>query len=393
MRYFLEALKNKYKKSPRAIRMLLIPIYRSYQYFIRTYNSLRPHVWLIRGNNESNGSFISLMYCGDFREKNYFIRVALSGQCSQTELGRIWIWSINNFIQNNKDSVDILIHDAPFRLYRGLKPRRCFCIPTWVQGDLDFSLIKFNSNSIIDDVKRIRKNGYVFEIMRNRIHLKRFYKEMYVPYATERYGEELELESFENFIHKPQRIETLLVKKGEMYASGINICYKNNIIILKLIGVNTIAKGLVRSGAIQALYYFLSVYLKNKKYKRIILGGSRALFRDGVLNFKKKWGLRLTNCQHSSVRVYLLRDTFGVRSFLTNNACIALEGKDLIAMVFVDKADRLTKEDIDNKASYLWPGLKRLVIYHFGNIEPKLYKSSKISNIILRSSEELITRN
>ena len=145
---------------------------------------------------------------------------------------------------------------------------------------------------------------------------------------------------------------------------------------------------MVKAGALQALYYFLFIHLKDKEYKRIFVGGSRPFFGDGTLTFKKKWGLRLTHCKHNTIRIYPLRDTPSVRMFLINNPCIALDGEDLVGVMFADQIGEMTQKDI--KTRYLWPGLKRVIVYCFDDSRHVAgADSTEEGNVVIRQAKEL----
>ena len=119
------------------------------------------------------------------------VRTALAGESIQTEFGRKWVWQIRSLIKGHQDEVDILFYDTPQFISQLLGHRRCICIPTWIQGDLDFSLIDFTSSSLKDDIRKIRnKNEYTFEVTKDKARLEFFYNQMYVPYVIERYGGE-----------------------------------------------------------------------------------------------------------------------------------------------------------------------------------------------------------
>ena len=383
---FFKILKHKYQRMPWIVRF---PVSLVYCFIGMLYNLLKPCTWLIRSRADENHDSVGLMFCGDFQEKNYVVRMTFAEDCAQTELGRVWIWQIKKLIKRHQKDIDFLMYDVPRRVSMWLGNRRCFCIPAWIQGDMDFSLIDFNSGIIKADIRRIRnKYAYTFEVARDRDSLYRFYNEMYLPYIPKRYGKETLLGDFEDILRESKNWEILFVKKGETFISGYcYYYYKDGSVMLRYVGVNAGDENLVKSGAIQALYYFLFNHLKDKECRRISAGGSRPFFGDGVLNYKKKWGLRLTHCKHNVMRVYPLRDTRGARTFLVNNPCIALDGEDLVGIVFVDQIGEITLEDI--KTRYLWPGLKRVIVYCFDDSRLAACDITEESSVVVRSTKEL----
>lgn len=377
---------------PWIIRRFLSPVSWMYHFVKTVYTLFRPCAWLIQSRANENNDPVGLMFCGNFLDKNYMVRVAFRDDCSQTEFGRVWIWQIKKLIKRHQKDVDVLMYDVPHCVSLWLGNRGCLCIPTWVMGDLEFSLINFDSEKIKKDIKRIRKKyEYTFEVARDRASLDHFYNEMYLPYISKRYDKETVFSNFEDELREFKDWEVLFVKReGTLISGRCHYYQKDGSIILKYVGVKDGNEDLVNEGAIQALYYFLFEYLKDKKYKRIFVEGSRPFFADGVLNYKKKWGLRLTHCKDNVIRVYPLRDTRGVRTFLVNNPFIALEGKDLVGVVFADQTGEMTQEDI--KTRYLWPGLKRVIVYCFGDSRPAAGGATQEGDVVVRPAKELFIK-
>ena len=388
MDHFLKILKSQYQRMPWIVRF---PVSWTY-YFVRTvYDLLRPCAWLIRSRADENNGPVGLMFCGKVQDKNYVVRMVFPQDCAQTELGRVWIWHIKKIIKKHREDIDVLMCSVSYRVSLCLGNHGCFSIPTWVQGDLDSSLINFNSSSIKEDIRKIRnKYAYTFEVARDRDSLYHFWNEMYLPYILKRYEKESLSFNFEDALKEAKDWEVLFVKKGETLISGACYYYhKDGSVRFKYVGVKGGDENLVKAGAIQALYYFLFNHWKDKQCGRISVGGSRPFFGDGVLNYKKKWGLHLTHCIDNVLRVYPLRDTRGVRTFLVNNPFIALDGKDLIGLVFVDETREMTQEDI--KTRYLWPGLKRVIVYCFGDSRPAV-GDTREEGVVVRWAKELFKK-
>jgi hypothetical protein len=387
---FIKTVKRGYKTSPAIVRLLLRPAFWAYHALRKTYGVLRPCVWALKsaGQNEGSGG---LLFCGDAGDKNYIVRMTFAGGCAQTEMGRLWVWQVIRLIRSRACGLDFLMYDVPLRLSGLLGRRRCFCLPLWAHGDLDSSLIDFKSRSLKEDIRKIRnKYAYTFEVTADRAGLKFFYDEMYVPYAKAQYGEELILDDFEDMVQAAENMEVLWIIKEGVRVAGMCFYYKEGKATLKSMGVLKGDEELVKSGAIQAMYYYMTNHLKDKGYSRAGVGGSRPFFTDGVLNFKKKWGLRLTRCQSNVIRVYPLRDTRWARNFVITNPCITLEGNDFVGMAFVEKDGKLTDEDIKGYARYLWPGLKRFVLYSFGGTDPDgASASAGEPGVVVRPAKEL----
>ena len=87
----------------------------------------------------------------------------------------------------------------------------------------------------------------------------------------------------------------ILIKFKDQEIAGSLIAYKGHNARLWCFGIKDANPDYVKMGAFGALYYFSFQYLKNKGFKQVGVGGSRPFLNDGVLNYKKKWGLRITD--------------------------------------------------------------------------------------------------
>ncbi len=386
----MKTIKRLYKRTPRVIQLILLPTFWMYHTVRNTYAVLRPCVWVLKSVPSQDIGPGSLLFCGEERDKNYIIRMTFNRDCTQTSMGRQWVWQIISMMRSRDCRPDLLMYDVPLGLSGLLGCRRCFCLPLWAHGDLDTSLIDLKSSNLKNDIRRIRnKYAYTFEVTTDLAGLRFFYDTMYVPYARAQFGEELLLDDFEDLLAS-KNAEVLWILKDGVRVAGACFYYRGGKAVLRSLGVQNGDKELVKSGAIQAIYYFTTNYLKEKGCNRADVAGSRPFFSDGVLNYKKKWGLCLTHCQTNVMRVYPLRDTSWVRAFLVNNPCIALETNELVGMVFSDKKGPLTDEDIGGCSRYLWPGLKRVVLYVFDDAGAVARTMpAQCAGMVVRPAEEL----
>ena len=390
----LKALKRAYRTAPRFVHFLLSPVHTIYCFLKEIYETIYVDAWLLRGKEVQGGEPLVIFFNGHSRQKCYLVRMVFGGACEEVHFGKIWVWQAPGIVRRHAGELDLVIYDTHAGISSWLGDRRCLCMPTWVDGYMDFALIDFTSNQIKSDIKRIRKNGYTFEVTKDKIMLERFFKDVYLPYTIERYAGERIPQHYENLIRETNQIELLQIKKDGACVAGEVLCYKDGNVLMKCVGVKPGSEALVKAGVLQAIYYFKFIYLKDKAHKKIVLGGSRTFFRDGVLAFKKKWGLYITNRGFSVMRLYPFRESRGLRSFLMHNPFVALDGKDLVGMVFADQVGELTNKDIQVIARYRWPGLKRVVVYRLGgDSTPAEQRACADNGIELRSARTLFGKS
>ena len=82
-----ETLKRKYQRMPWIIRRFLSPVSWMYHFVKTVYTLFRPCAWLIQSRANENNDPVGLMFCGNFLDKNYMVRVAFRGRLFSN---RVW---------------------------------------------------------------------------------------------------------------------------------------------------------------------------------------------------------------------------------------------------------------------------------------------------------------
>jgi hypothetical protein len=271
-------------------------------------------------------------------------------------------------IAKKKTDYSLFIADVPGMFRTFLDIRNWFHIPLWIRGEInisgDINSIIRKQSSLRSDLGRIKKYDLVFETTNEESKFCDFYHDMYLPYIKKRYRDTAWIESYRTMKKEFSKCDLMLVKsKGETIAGGI-IAYKRFKARLWCIGVNQGNPDHVKEGALGALTYFTIKYLKDKGFESVDFGGSRPFMKDGVLNRKKKWGMRITEKSDRCFILKLLQNTSGVKGFLINNPFIFNDDKGLVGAVFVEKELLINDnfvEEICNR--YYYPGLLKIAIF------------------------------
>jgi hypothetical protein len=255
------------------------------------------------------------------------------------------------------------------RLHNKLvKRRKDFYLPFWVRGEVDIPLTVCN-RSMKNDLRKIRKNNLKCEITSEKSQFHKFYHEMYLPYMIYRHEDR-------NWALKYHRLmqywesgtcELLLIKKNNEHIGGQIIVFEENSPRLLVVGIKDGNPRYLKYGAGTAGYYFASSYLAKRGYKSLNLGGSRPFLKDGVLQFKKKLGLRLISKSKEGFLIKPLSPSTGLKGFFLRNPFISTHRGGLNAAIFVEEDEVCSCDkslEILYKNSYL-DGLSRINIYPF----------------------------
>jgi hypothetical protein len=321
--------------TPNTMRWLYLPA----QIAARVLRNIRINLWVLDGLETYTREQLTILYAGSENKLNYFMQLGFAGDCKVTYLGKAWLPLIFNMAKRKEDTYSLFVADLPSFLTKGLK-KNYFHVPCWIKGEIDIpddcsSRIKKN-RSLQSDMRRIKKFGLDFETTNEDARFHSFYHDMYLPYINNRYGDVAIIEKYPVVKKQFSECDLILIKSGNQEIAGGLIARKRSKARLFCFGIKDSNLDYVRNGAMAALYHYSIQYLREKGCKKVDLGGSRPFLRDGVLTYKRKWGLKLTSKSEDTFVIKLLKQTGGSKGFLVNNPFIFNDGRKFIEAIFVD---------------------------------------------------------
>lgn len=311
------------------------------------FSQLRLSVSLVSGPEVQTGDTIHLLFVGGrkfpvslgdliFREKPLIHHQE-----------NIFFWRIKELKKRYSDQVDAVLVSCDQFYQRFLHQDDFLVFPHMIDMVLVTSkslheLLKALPHSAQEDVRKIQKEQFSFEIKSDRDTLDRFYHDMYRPMLKNRIGETdvftADLVLFRILRELGYQLMMITYKGNEVF--GVFFKKQNDTLLLKYAGVLQGDIDLIKKGASSAFYYFFIVYAKDQNVNILDFGGARPFFNDGLFQYKLKWGM--------TVKPYdPVKDVFGIqivterkplKQFLIHNPFIGLNEKnELIGFVFVDK--------------------------------------------------------
>ncbi len=388
----LVAWKSIYHKIPNRRRFIFSP----FKLMIRLVNIIKRDIWIIKGGETASKQKLDIIYAGTEENKNFLINLFFDGSSRETYIGKIWLWNIPKVVKGNDNGCSLMIIELTksFRIF--FDKKKSFYIPCWILGEVDVSanISSFIKNkSLASDLRRIRKNNLNFELTNELSQFNNFYHNMYVPHITKVHGNVVVLMEYDFMRGKFRNCDLLLVKKGKDYIAGMLLAYTKQEVRLWSLGVKDGNPDYVKGGAIGALFYFAVNYLHEKGYKTVNFGATRAFLRDGVLQYKKKWGLKIVGTFKKGFLIKPLSKTSGLKEFLLNNPFIYMDKEGFNSAVFVEDNQSLSKSDIEKLyKDYYLNGISKLFIYRFGedNSKRQVIVPPEFSDrITIRSAESI----
>ena len=349
----------------------MYPFTRMRKLLNRLVRNLKFNVYILSGKDPQERPF-SLMYVGHEGNRNYLARMVLGDNHKTIESLKIWLWSLKGEIGRKRKSCDLIVMEDSERVRRFIDPKEMLVVPTWIGWKADISdeisAIVKRDRSLQSDIRRIRKNKLTFEVAKDEVDFEEFYQKMYLPYITSVHGDRASLTAYDKMKNHFPECDLIVVRRGKEKMGGMLIQYNNEMPRLWSIGVMDARLDYLKAGVIGALYYFSIIHLKKQGHSKVHYGATRAFLNDGVLRYKKKWGIQVANPPKQTFLIRIESVSSKLKAFLLNNPFIHVEKDSLQAAVFIDNAELPTGPEIQRlRKDYFLNGLSGLNLYSFGH--------------------------
>jgi hypothetical protein len=370
-----EILYRIYDGLPPKVRAFFSPVVPVFFFLKRVLifaSQFRLSVHLLEGKEKWGGESLTTLYLGDERGLLFLSDLLYSADPRKENLGKIFIWRIESRTNSHLPRADIIFIKIDGFFSRFLSRGGLVIIPEWILFMLDLSrplpeLEKLPPNkSLRENLRIFRRHNYSYEITRDPVKFKYFYDHMYYPYVMGKYGKITSGTDFKKMERIFRNGQLLLVKKGGDYISGIVIVRIScDTMFAYSLGITEGSIEYLRAGALTALYYFVILWAKERGYKWLDFGECRSFLNDGVLNYKKSWGMEMKISRRLMNIFGMKICNFhpGVRNFLENKPFIFMDQEKLKGLILVDQNHPLIPEEVQSLVkTYCIPGLDCLVI-------------------------------
>ena len=353
-------ISNRYNSLPFSIRNIITPALKPSYFAAKRFRSilsqLQLPVYQIKGKNKWGGGVLTVLVFGEGRGiLPYLLAHLYDEKPTKKKIGKIFLGKLQSSIESEGNGADMVLVGIDQFFARYLSRKGFMVFPEWLMFKLDPAkpLPTGRKNKALhENLKKVRKFGYTYEITRELSQFKHFYHHMYLPYAGNKHGD-LSLVGDFTYLKKIfEKGALLLVNRGNESLAGFLIEMDVDSISARYSGVRDGNIEYVAEGALSACYYYTISWAKEKGYKWIDFGHCRPFLNDGPFMHKKKWGMEIMK---SSRLMFETKSAFGMKicnyqngllEYLARNPFIALDRGKLKAMVFVRQDHPLTIEEI-----------------------------------------------
>ncbi len=311
-----------------------------------------------------DGRRASLLVAGAGPSIAYMLGRFFSQPLHSETVGHIPLTALMGTLRRLRASADMTIAQLPRLLSGWLGGDEYLHVPPWVGSRLlvpEHPEQFARRTRLWHDLSPARRNELRPRVSHETAEFDRFYHEMYLPYATQRFGDHAVLRPLRQLRRLLHRGGALMwIYQAEERIAGALLRQHDNGLDLLSVGLAGTGDDARRAGAIPAIYYFCLEHARSQGCALIDAGSCRPSPADGVTWFKRKWNARLT--PRTNVVTDLLfrweRSNDAVRTFLSHTPLIIQQGRELSLVAALDDGN------VARAYQSLWmDGLQRLYIY------------------------------
>ena len=147
------------------------------------------------------------------------------------------------------------------------------------------------SKSLRSDMAKLRQHGYVREEADSDADWHEFFDRMMLPHARKRFEERAQLPNRFTLRQLQNGGRLLFVRRGDVRVAGGCVLLPARGVLFERLGVRDGDEGLLREGALSALYLLSFEWAREQGYDRFDAGTTLPFPDDGLARFKAKFGL------------------------------------------------------------------------------------------------------
>jgi hypothetical protein len=337
--------------------------------YILPFKNLRVSIFILRGPTLMNGHPGTLLIAGNEYKIDFLTRRFFDGEPQREKVGELPLWNLARTLKRLRTSVDLTIVHLDRLSACLFFDSDYLAVPTWVGSTLtvpeDVKNLLKNNRNLKEDLRIVGRNKLSPEITQDEKDFEVFYKTMYVPFIRERHGEQAHIHDFCQLRRRFRRGGLLWVLNEGKRISGVLFERRGKILRSLAVGMVNWELGPRRTGAIVATYLFIIDHAKKLGCMLIDFGGSRPSLADGVLRYKRKWGVNPVEKRNILYDFLIHWNCFNrpVNSFLSNLSLIFRDQGGLSAITIVDRNEPATQTEAWKAHHSIWmTGLQRLYI-------------------------------
>ena len=296
-------------------------------------------------------------------------RRLFSSSPKQTVIGMTPLWRLNSMLEKTERDFDLVLARVDKLAARSFFPSTYLRMPELIDTgralpDNPASLLRA-SESLTRDIRVARQNGLETSFSGLLDDFEEFYRSMYIPFTRTRHGAAARLRNEISLRNCFRRGGLIWLTRGGERLAGLVFELTGDALRTSAYGTRDGYAGLTKKGVASALYFHAIRHAIEHGRRFLDLGGCRACLNDGVLLYKRKWGVRVrprtANQFYTLIRWAAWNPA--VATFFADLPVLHQAGSRLTAITAIPTAQIATQADVDKIYHALHvPGVDEFVI-------------------------------
>ena len=331
---------------------------------------LRQSVTEISGQTRIGDLPATVIAAGSGPGVEYILGRFFGGISRRRPIGHVPLYRLPRLLERLRSDAHLTVVRVDRLSSRLLFSDDYIAVPEWIGGWMavpaDPDRHSRRNKSLKNDRRKALASGISCRITRDDAAFEAFYHTMYVPFSENRYGEEGVVAN----IHQLRRVfrhgGLVLAEREETPLAAALFARQGSLFKLVVLGTRMGEWAPVKLGVFWAIYAFCLRHAGRIGCRTIDFGASRANLYDGVLRYKRKWGVALGekwNARHYFLFYWNALDD-RLLNFFQQNPLIFEKNERLWGLMSpFGAAGEAPGSDTVNMARHAWmPGLQGLYV-------------------------------
>jgi hypothetical protein len=259
------------------------------------WTALRIPVSILRGDTRTGPA--SMAIAGAHPWIGYLPSRFFTAVTSRESVGTVPVWALPGLLKRLGRSVDLTIARVDRLSTRVFFQKNALVVPesvgSWLDVPDDLGALVRANRSVKEDMRIVRRDALTSEVSHDQNDWDVFYHTMYLPLMARRHGQHAVIRNVHQLRRAFRRGGIVWVRRGKECIAGGLFEHRNGVLRWVALGTRGGDVTLMKQGALAALYYFEVKCAHDYGCTAIDFGGTPPILNDGLLLYKKKWGIRL----------------------------------------------------------------------------------------------------
>jgi len=338
--YLINNLKRIYHSSP-------FFVIATYSFLYSRWCRIRSYwlpVHMYQGTTYNSDKILRFSYLGwNFATISYWLdQIFERYECISIKK-RFPAWKLRKIIYNN-DTLknDLMIVEITNNfIERNISDVPGFVLPRWLKMHLSIER-SLSMKSFKQIQNRIGKYNLEFEKAFGCEDFCFFYNKMYKPYIEARYKNSAIIEDYKKMSrnYKNGKSTIYFITRYGKRIAGMYVHNDDGVPYFHALGILYNSEEIRNMGVIGALYYFALLDYKKQNIRRIEIGGTSPLLKDGLTRFKVNLGAMVSEIKkQNSIKLKMrpFGNSSALKSFLISNPFIYIQNHSMLCAAFKEE--------------------------------------------------------